>query len=34
LKALKPFKPRVERGWLGRYVQHVSSADTGAVFDC
>ena len=33
LKALKPFKPRVERGWLGRYVLHVTSADTGAVFD-
>ena len=32
-KSLKPFKPRVTRGWLGRYVQHVLSADTGAVFD-
>lgn len=32
-KALKPFRPRVERGWLGRYVLHVASADTGAVFD-
>jgi len=33
LKRLKPFKPRVERGWLGRYVLHVTSADTGAVLD-
>ena len=33
LKRLKPFKPKVERGWLGRYVLHVTSADTGAVFD-
>jgi dihydroxy-acid dehydratase len=32
-KALKPFKPKVQRGWLGRYVLHVTSADTGAVFD-
>jgi dihydroxy-acid dehydratase len=32
-KALKPFKPKVTRGWLGRYAQFVMSADTGAVFD-
>jgi len=31
LKALKPFKPRVARGWLARYALHVTSADTGAV---
>ena len=33
LKALKPFEPKVKRGWLARYSQHVTSADTGAVFD-
>ncbi|MFA5975159.1 MAG: dihydroxy-acid dehydratase [Elusimicrobiota bacterium] len=33
LKALKPFKPRVERGWLGRYARFVTSADTGAVLE-
>ena len=33
LKALKPFKPKVTRGWLARYSSHVTSADTGAVFD-
>ncbi len=32
LKKLKPFKPKVERGWLSRYCEHVTSADTGAVF--
>jgi len=31
MKALKPFKPRVRRGWLARYAMHVTSADTGAV---
>ena len=31
-KALKPFKPKVERGWLARYAAQVTSADTGAVF--
>ena len=31
LKALKPFKPRVARGWLARYARQVTSADTGAV---
>jgi dihydroxy-acid dehydratase len=30
---LKPFTPKVTRGWLGRYVQHVTSANTGAVMD-
>jgi dihydroxy-acid dehydratase len=33
MKEVKPFPPRVTRGWLGRYVQHVTSADTGAVMD-
>jgi dihydroxy-acid dehydratase len=30
---LKPFAPKVTKGWLGRYVQHVTSANTGAVMD-
>lgn len=33
LKSLKPFKPKVTRGWLGRYIAHVTSANTGAVMD-
>lgn len=33
LRALKPFKPKVTRGWLGRYTAHVLSANTGAVMD-
>jgi dihydroxy-acid dehydratase len=33
LKDLKPFTPKVTRGWLGRYAQHVTSANTGAVMD-
>lgn len=33
LKQLKPFVPKVTGGWLGRYVQHVTSANTGAVMD-
>jgi len=33
LKTLKPFVPKVKRGWLARYSMHVTSADTGAVFD-
>ncbi len=33
LAALKPFKPKVTGGWLGRYARHVLSADTGAVMD-
>jgi len=32
LKAMRPFEPKVKRGWLARYAQHVTSADTGAVF--
>ncbi len=30
---LPPFEPKVKRGWLARYLLHVSSADTGAVFE-
>ncbi len=30
---LKPFVPKVTGGWLGRYVRHVLSANTGAVMD-
>jgi dihydroxy-acid dehydratase len=33
LKSLPPFEPKVKRGWLARYLLHVTSADTGAVFD-
>jgi dihydroxy-acid dehydratase len=33
LKALPPFKVKVNRGWLARYAAHVTSADTGAVMD-
>ncbi|MCX7956040.1 MAG: dihydroxy-acid dehydratase [Patescibacteria group bacterium] len=31
LKKLKPFKLKVEKGWLGRYSYFVTSANTGAV---
>lgn len=30
---LPSFEPKVKRGWLARYLQHVTSADKGAVFD-
>ncbi|HOL73932.1 MAG TPA: dihydroxy-acid dehydratase, partial [Bryobacteraceae bacterium] len=33
LAALPPFEPKVKRGWLARYLLHVTSADTGAVFE-
>ena len=33
LAALPPFEPKVRRGWLARYLLHVTSADTGAVFE-
>jgi dihydroxy-acid dehydratase len=33
LSSLPPFEPKVKRGWLARYLQHVTSADTGAVFE-
>ena len=33
LAELPPFEPKVKRGWLARYLLHVTSADTGAVFD-
>ena len=26
-------EPKVKRGWLARYLLHVTSADTGAVFE-
>ncbi len=32
-KKLKPFKLKVTKGWLGRYAQHVLSANYGAVMD-
>ena len=32
-KKLKPWKPKVKRGWLGRYSQNVLSANYGAVMD-
>lgn len=33
LKKLKPFKLKIKKGWLGRYSQHVLSANWGAVMD-
>jgi len=33
MEKLPPFEPKVKRGWLARYLLHVSSADTGAVFE-
>ncbi|MEN6606132.1 MAG: dihydroxy-acid dehydratase, partial [Bryobacteraceae bacterium] len=33
IDALPPFEPKVKRGWLARYSAHVTSADTGAVFE-
>ncbi len=33
MQTLPPFEPKVKRGWLARYSMHVTSADTGAVFD-
>ncbi len=33
LAVLPPFEPKVKRGWLARYLRHVTSADTGAVFE-
>ncbi|MGC8884724.1 MAG: dihydroxy-acid dehydratase [Bryobacteraceae bacterium] len=33
LEELPLFEPKVKRGWLARYLLHVSSADTGAVFE-
>jgi dihydroxy-acid dehydratase len=31
-KALKPFKPRITKGYLARYAKLVTSASTGAIF--
>jgi dihydroxy-acid dehydratase len=33
LHELPKFEPKVKRGWLARYLLHVTSADTGAVFE-
>lgn len=33
MKKIKPFVPKVTRGWLGRYSQHVMSANYGAIMD-
>ncbi len=33
MEALPPFEPKVKHGWLARYLSHVTSADTGAVFE-
>ncbi|MEE8398240.1 MAG: dihydroxy-acid dehydratase [Desulfobacterales bacterium] len=33
MKQLPAFEPKVKRGWLARYLLHVTSADKGAVFD-
>jgi len=33
MKMLPAFEPKVKRGWLARYLLHVTSADKGAVFD-
>lgn len=33
LEELKPFQAKITRGWLGRYIKHVSSAATGAVMN-
>jgi len=33
LKALPGFEPRIRSGYLKRYIEHVSSASTGAVYD-
>ena len=29
---LKPFKPKITKGYLGRYAKMVTSANTGAIF--
>jgi hypothetical protein len=31
LADLPPFEPKIQKGWLARYVKHVTSANTGAV---
>jgi dihydroxy-acid dehydratase len=33
LNLLPAFEPKVKRGWLARYLLHVTSADKGAVFE-
>jgi dihydroxy-acid dehydratase len=32
LEKIPPFQPKVQHGWLARYLQFVTSADKGAVF--
>jgi len=31
LEALPEFEPKIKRGWLARYISHVTSANTGAI---
>ena len=31
LNALPEFEPKIKRGWLARYISHVTSANTGAI---
>ena len=33
IASLKPFTPKVTKGWLGRYSQHVLSANVGAIME-
>ena len=33
IKKIKPFTPKITRGWLGRYSKHVMSANYGAIMD-
>jgi dihydroxy-acid dehydratase len=33
MKKIKPFKAKVQKGWLARYCRFATSADTGAVLD-
>jgi len=33
IKKIKPFVPKITRGWLGRYAKHVLSANYGAIMD-
>jgi len=33
LAKLPPFQPKITKGWLARYVRHVTSANTGAVLE-
>ncbi|MBN1479081.1 dihydroxy-acid dehydratase [candidate division KSB1 bacterium] len=33
LSKLPPFTPKIKKGWLARYIQHVTSANTGAILE-